>query len=684
MLNMVPGGVGLRLLTVWAGLQGGLALCLLSGISLPAIALEPDTRETSSQGALTTADPAADAPDLAFAEQAVALPAAAAIADIPSSTTELATATVGVDEQGSLAAGEGVAISAEPEPNVAPSLPLESGVEPESGAEVAEAPTLPLLRVGDLENPEIRPSTAATDLAQSTSVSDLTDVAPADWAYQALANLVETYGCIAGYPDGTFRGGRNLTRYEFAAGLNACLDVIASLGLEAIDPADLETIQRLQEEFTTDLETVRSQVDALEASTAELEANQFATQTKLRGVVFAHLSNGFRGGPIKAEGNSVFSAGRDAAGNPIIRTIDQDSGTTLGVLTWINMDTSFTGEDNLSIQFVAGSAVGPANLYASAGLFNTFGVPFTFQTGGVSTYDLAIREFSYSFPVGDRLTFDVGPRVNWYRHFDNNRYTFFLTGANSFNSSGGTQVNAVDRGSGVVGIWDITDWLDLRVGFLAESTEFLPGMRAADDPTRGLFGGTNTLTAQVGLKPFNNFNLRLLYTRSNLEANSAGLIGGTLSEPLYGFADDGAGGRLANSTADTFLVNFDWTPVDWLGLFGRYSYGSTHLVSEATRQTIGDVNAQSIQVGVAFPDLFKEGALATVSYLIPFDVLDGGNFLVSGGGNGGTQQELEFSYRYPISRHFALVPSFYWIMNANNFSDNPDIYILNMQAQIFF
>ncbi len=67
---------------------------------------------------------------------------------------------------------------------------------------------------------------SASDLmSQVTSVSQLSDVQPTDWAFQALQSLVERYGCIAGYPDGTFRGNRALTRYEFAAGLNACLNL---------------------------------------------------------------------------------------------------------------------------------------------------------------------------------------------------------------------------------------------------------------------------------------------------------------------------------------------------------------------------------------------------------------------------------------------------------------------------
>ncbi|MCP5990518.1 iron uptake porin, partial [Klebsiella pneumoniae] len=61
---------------------------------------------------------------------------------------------------------------------------------------------------------------------QITSVNELSDVKPTDWAYQALQSLVERYGCIVGYPDRTFRGARPLSRYEFAAGLNACLDKV--------------------------------------------------------------------------------------------------------------------------------------------------------------------------------------------------------------------------------------------------------------------------------------------------------------------------------------------------------------------------------------------------------------------------------------------------------------------------
>ncbi|MGC1527333.1 MAG: iron uptake porin [Phormidesmis sp.] len=521
--------------------------------------------------------------------------------------------------------------------------------------------------------------TPALDLAQVTSVSELSDVQPGDWAFTALQRLVEEYGCLEGFPDRTYRGDRALTRYEFAAGLNACLDVIIPLTVSD-NPDEL---RRMQEEFAAELIAVRAQVDTLELDVAELEANQFSTTTKFSAQLFTHLNFATAGDDVLAEGINVFAPARDPITNePVVRTITDDSEPTFSYYTWLNFTTSFTGQDRLQLQLTSGDGNGNANFYGSAGLFNTFGVPFTLQTGTIGEDNVIVREVFYSFPVGDKLSFTVGPAVNWYRHFDNNRFTFYLTGANSFNSSGGTQVNAVDRGAGAVAEWDIADWLDLRVGYLAENTEFLPGPRSSTK--NGLFAGTTTLTGQLGIYPTDNINLRFLYTRSNIEPNAAGFVGGAVSEPIYGFADDGFGGPLRTATADTFLFNFDWLLSKGFGLFGRYSYGSTNLYPISDTLPDGNIDAQSVQVGVAFPDLFKPGALATISYVQPFDVQGGREFLASGGGDGASQEEVEVSYRYPLSPNLALVPSVYWINNANNFSDNPDIYVFNLQAQLTF
>lgn len=64
---------------------------------------------------------------------------------------------------------------------------------------------------------------------ERTLVLPFTDVSPDHWAYEALLNLAGTYGCVSGYPDGTFRGEDSVTRYEFAAGMDSCLSVLSSL-----------------------------------------------------------------------------------------------------------------------------------------------------------------------------------------------------------------------------------------------------------------------------------------------------------------------------------------------------------------------------------------------------------------------------------------------------------------------
>lgn len=187
------------------------------------------------------------------------------------------------------------------------------------------------------------------------------------------------YGCLEGYPDRTFRGDRALTRYEFAAGLNACLDVVLQL---VGDGGDLAEINRLQEEFATVLAAVlaavRSQVDTLDTNVAKLQANQFSTTTKLSVQLYSHLDYATAGGDVSAEGINVFAPARDPVTNqPVVRTITGKPAATFSYLTFINLTTSFRGNDQLQLQLVAGDGNAPANFYASAGLFNTFGTPFT-------------------------------------------------------------------------------------------------------------------------------------------------------------------------------------------------------------------------------------------------------------------------------------------------------------------
>ena len=245
-----------------------------------------------------------------------------------------------------------------------------------SGSAVA-AETAPVSEVAGVDALEqVSFEQESVQLAQITSVSELTDVLPTDWAFQALQNLVETYGCIEGYPDRTYRGQRSLTRFEFAAGLNSCLNVIAGLAGGGIDPEDLAAIRRLQEEFQAELATLRGRVDALEAETAELRAQQFSTTTKLRGQVDLQLGVPF----------STFEAGG----------FEEDS-TSVASRARLNFDSSFTGEDRLRVRLQGGEG----------GFLNPFG---GLANAGGDDFDVTIDDFYYSFPLGSRIDITASAR----------------------------------------------------------------------------------------------------------------------------------------------------------------------------------------------------------------------------------------------------------------------------------
>ena len=161
--------------------------------------------------------------------------------------------------------------------------------------------------------------------SQVTSIAQFSDVRPTDWAYQALNNLVERYGCVAGYPNGTYGGGQSMTRYEAAALLNACLDRVTEV---------TDELKRLQTEFAQELAVIRGRVDKLEAQVGQLEATQFSTTTKLRGEATFVL-----GGVPGYDAKSGVKAD-ETAFNYDVR---------------LNFDTSFTGKDLLRTRLRSGN-----------------------------------------------------------------------------------------------------------------------------------------------------------------------------------------------------------------------------------------------------------------------------------------------------------------------------------------
>ncbi|MEY2978255.1 MAG: hypothetical protein RLZZ435_2394, partial [Cyanobacteriota bacterium] len=304
-------------------------------------------------------------------------------------------------------------------------------------------------------------------LSQVRSVNQLSDVKPTDWAYQALRSLVERYGCVAGYPDGTFRGNLAMTRYEAAALINACLDtvneLIASATADLATQEDLLVLQRLQEEFQAELATLRGRVDALEARTAELEANQFSTTTKLTGEVIFSLQDEFS----------------TPDGSP-------DINTTFGGRARLDFTSSFTGSDKLRVRLQSRNITGS----------NSYG-PGALEYSGNSGNNFQLDDLWYSFKPTEKSFVMIGstgvagdtfvPTTAW------EGGSFF---SDYFDSPAFYEQDADEAGIG--GNYQFNDNINIAAGFLSDSV----GLGDASSPADGVFlsnwAGMAQLTGTVG------------------------------------------------------------------------------------------------------------------------------------------------------------------------------------------
>jgi len=222
-----------------------------------------------------------------------------------------------------------------------------------------------------------------------TSVSQLTDVRSTDWTFTALQSLVERYGCIAGYPDRTFRGRQAISRYEFAAGINACLDkineIIATGLADKVSKEDLATVQKLQEEFAAELATLRGRVDKLEARTVKLEAQQFSTTTKLYGQAIFGLQGRL--------GNTADIFPRDGIRNAF--ESDQGTNLTFGYNFGLSLLTQFDSL-NRSILLVSLSS---SNLSLNSGISSLRDSYTLLGYEGTTNNQIQLSDLSYRFSL---------------------------------------------------------------------------------------------------------------------------------------------------------------------------------------------------------------------------------------------------------------------------------------------
>jgi Carbohydrate-selective porin, OprB family/S-layer homology domain len=493
-------------------------------------------------------------------------------------------------------------------------------------------------------------SQESDNMAQVTSVSQFSDVQPTDWAFQALQSLVERYGCIAGYPNGTYRGNRALTRYEFAAGLNACLDrvneLIATATADLVTKQDLATLQRLQEEFSAELATLRGRVDTLEVRTAELEANQFSTTTKLVGEAIFNVGQVF--------GENAADTDDDPNNNP-----DLDSNTTFANRVRLNLYSSFTGNDRLQIRLNSGNI--DENNDDTGTRMTRLG--FDEDTENV----VEIDKVNYAFNLSDAIRVKVD--ATGARLYDN--INVFNP---DFRSSGSGAISRYGRFSPIYRLASNGAGLTVEVnpkGPLTFSAAYLAANPNDPNEGLGLFDGGNAIFGQVAFQPSKAFNLGFTYARYyNNNEGGVNLSGNTGSE----FARRPFGNVATSS--NNYGIQASFQPSSKLTVGGWVGY--TTAESEIADQD-ADVWYWAATLGIR--DLGKEGNVLGFIFGQPPKVTSND---IDAREDGDTSYHLEALYKVKVTDNIQVTPGLLVILNPEHNDNNDTIYVGTLRTTFTF
>ena len=497
-------------------------------------------------------------------------------------------------------------------------------------------------------------------IGQVTNVNQLRDVSPTDWAYEALRSLVDRYGCIAGYPNQTYRGSQALTRYEFAAGLNSCLNQIERLIAASAGPApeDLETIRRLSEEFEAELATLGGRVDEIESRTALLEDNQFSATTKLVGEAVFQLAEAY-GDDVDTE--FVFT--------DKIR---------------LQLVSSFTGKDKLFTRLTAGN------------IGNSFQDEIGTREGrfahdGPDGNDVVIDRLHYQFPVGENLQVTTMAVLGAHHFYAET----FNPGLNTGGGGTGALTRFGERNpiyrqgigrstAGVGATYTFGEFLEVSAGYIAPS---------ASDSTEenGLFGGSFSALGQVTLKPIERFKIGATYVRSY--DNDAAIADDSTFRPAFLFGGTGTNqGNLRGVgiagvpvATDNFGAQFQFDVTSKISLRGWGSYTDANIVNGGDDNN-GSADIWNYAAAVVVSDVIKEGNIAAV-------IVGAEPYLTAIDADGDDDDEaltndvpihVEALYKYQLNDNISITPGFIWLTAPNQNTDNDDVYIGTIRTTFTF
>jgi hypothetical protein len=461
---------------------------------------------------------------------------------------------------------------------------------------------------------------------QVSSITQLSDVKPTDWAYQALSSLVDRYGCVAGYENGTYLGGKAMTRFEAAALLNACLDRVTEV---------TDELTRLMKEFQDELEVIRGRVAKLETQVGQLQATQFSTTTKLRGEV-NFILGGVEGARL-ANGTNV--------GN-----------TAFNYDLRLNFDTSFTGKDLLRTRLRTGN-FSSQPFGSSSSLF---------KLDKAETYANAVQldRLYYSFPgLTKGMTLTAGALVR------NTEMAWVPSAYKSdildfFQVAGAPGVYNKATGSGFGAQWVQPG---KKGGFVAGVNYVAQN---GSDSSKGQFDETGALNvlAQVGYRaPQYGVAFGYRYGTEGTRVRTFNAING------------GSGALAAGQTSNNYAINAYWQPKTSgiiPSISGSYGWNDVSLNAAGRTTPTGATNSQTWFAGLQWSDVFAKGNAA--------------GFAIGAPGNAASLADnqkaimWETFYRYKVSDNISITPSIFYVSNNQGFKNASDNYGGVIQTKFTF
>ena len=496
---------------------------------------------------------------------------------------------------------------------------------------------------------------------QVTSISQFSDVKPTDWAYQALSNLIERYGCVAGYPDGTYKGQRAMTRFEAAALLNACLDRVTEV---------TDELKKLMAEFEKELAILKGRVDGLEAKVGVLEAQQFSTTTKLKGIATMVL------GGATYSSNSF---GAQAAGYNLPNSA-LPNGLSFNYDVRLNFDTSFTGKDLLRTTLRAGNAdtaaFGFTNGITTGTAMEAFFQDPVVGVGGSADNIVGINRLFYQFPIGSNFTATFGARVRqddmlamWPSVYPAD------TVLDLFTYAGSPVTYALNLGAGA-GLWWQDNGFSVSFNYVsANGGNANPGAATVLTPGAGGIGNnvsSSSTTLQIGYAG-NNWGIAGAYAyNQNLGYQGTNFVNTVVAAAALG----------GTSATNSFALSGYWQPSQsgWIpSISAGWGVGTSQILTRTGGYTGIGGTLNSWTVGLQWSDAFIKGNALGMGFGQNTMVSQTMNAAVTPGAPNDGNWAWEWWYKFQVTDNISVTPGLFYLsrplggntaMNVNGGANN--------------